>query len=255
MIDQNSLDHFSANGFLLLPRFEPDSVCDRIRSELEQAIAEDALRYPGAFDAGMVHNCFLRGETMLRHLESVRLRDATDALLCKNAIVYAYQSSSLPPGNGNYGSRIHVDCPRFIDGHRTNLGYILALQPFTLENGATFVLPGSHKSEHAPSETYFDAYARRVACEKGDAIFFDGRLYHRAGVNNTTLWRHGITINFCRPYMRTRFDYPRLVDQSGLTFEINQSARKFLGYDVRMPTSLDEFYRPESERFYLPNQE
>lgn len=255
MIDQNSFDYFSANGFLLLPRFESDPVCDRIRSELELAIAEDGVRYRDAFDAGMVHNCFLRGETMLRHLESVRLRDATDALLCKNAIVYAYQSSSLPPGKGNYGSRIHVDCPRFIDGYRTNLGYILALQPFTLENGATFVLPGSHKSEHAPSVAYFDAHAQRITCEKGDAIFFDGRLYHRAGENNTALWRHSITINFCRPYMRTRFDYPRLVDQSGLTFEINQSARKFLGYDVRMPTSLDEFYRPESERLYLPNQE
>lgn len=255
MIAQNSLGQYSANGFLLLPRFESDSVCDRIRSELEQAIADDAVRYPDVFDAGMVHNCFLRGEAMLRHLESTRLRDATDALLCKNAIVYAYQSSSLPPGRGNYGSRIHVDCPRFIDGYRTNLGYILALQPFTLENGATFVLPGSHKSEHAPSEAHFDAHARRITCEKGDAIFFDGRLYHRAGVNNTAVWRHSITINFCRPYMRTRFDYPRLVEHSGLTLEINQSARKFLGYDVRMPASLDEFYRPESERLYLPNQE
>lgn len=255
MIDQKSLDYFSENGFLRLPRFETDLMCDRMRSELEKAIADDSIRYPGVFDAGMVHNCFLRGEAMLRHLEFASLREATDALLCKNAIVYAYQSSSLPPGKDNYGSRIHVDCPRFIEGYRTNIGYILALQPFTLENGATFVLPGSHKSERVPSEADFDIRARRITCEKGDAIFFDGRLFHRAGVNKTTLWRHSITINFCRPYMRTRFDYPRLVNQSGLDFEINQSARKFLGYDVRMPTSLDEFYRPESERLYLPNQE
>jgi ectoine hydroxylase-related dioxygenase (phytanoyl-CoA dioxygenase family) len=256
VIDQESIAQFQEQGFLLVPGFEVGAVCDKMREELELAIAEDKVQTPDVFDAGMVHNCFMRGNYMLRHLESPTLRFATDTLLCQNAIVYAYQSSSLPPGGGrNYGSRTHVDCPRFIDGYRTNLGYILALQPFTLQNGATFVLPGSHKSKDQPTEEYFNANALRVTCNQGDAIFFDGRLYHRAGVNDTSSWRHSITINFCRPFMRTRFDYPRMMLQTGLTLTVNSSARKYLGYDVRMPVSLEEFYRPEADRLYLPNQE
>lgn len=255
MLTSIELQQFSDLGYLVVKNFESDATCERLLAELTRAIEEDKLRYPDVFDAGMVHNCFMRGTLMRRHLESVNLRQVTDQLLCKNAIIYAYQSSSLGPGQGNYGSRIHVDSPRFIPGYRTNLGYILALQPFTAQNGATWVLPGSHLSDQVPDTASFEKGAIQLTCDRGDAIFFDARLYHRAGHNQTETWRHGLTINFCRPYMRSRFDFPRMLNQTQHTEDLNDSARKFLGFDVRMPQSLDEFYVPESQRLYKPNQE
>lgn len=255
MLTSHELQQFAEHGYLVVKDFESDVACDRLLAELTQAIEEDRIKYPDVFDAGMVHNCFLRGTLMREHLESAKLRQATDQLLCKNAIVYAYQSSSLGPMQGNYGSRIHVDAPRFIPGYRTNLGYILALQPFTARNGATWVLPGSHLSAQAPDTAAFEKGAIQLTCDQGDAIFFDARLYHRAGHNQTDIWRHSLTINFCRPYMRSRFDFPRMLAQTQGVEDLNDSARKFLGFDVRMPQSLDEFYLPESERLYKPNQE
>jgi len=255
MLSATELQRFAELGYLVVKDFESGANCDLMLQELEQAIEEDKIRYPDVFDAGMVHNCFLRGTLMRQHLESTKLRQATDQLLCKNAIVYAYQSSSLGPKQGNYGSRIHVDAPRFIPGYRTNLGYILALQPFTALNGATWVLPGSHLAEKAPETATFEKGAIQLTCGQGDAIFFDARLYHRAGHNQTDFWRHGLTINFCRPYMRSRFDFPRMLAQTPGMEDLNESARKFLGFDVRMPQSLEEFYLPEAQRLYKPNQE
>jgi ectoine hydroxylase-related dioxygenase (phytanoyl-CoA dioxygenase family) len=101
----------------------------------------------------------------------------------------------------------------------------------------------------------FQQRAIQLTCERGDAIFFDGRLVHRAGENRTDEWRHAITINFCRPFMRSRFDFPRISSQEAWVNNLDISARKYLGFDVRMPTSLSEFYLPPSERLYLPNQE
>ena len=255
MLSAEQLGFFAVNGYLVVPSFEQRAACDHMSNELQKAIDEDSENCPSIFDSGMVHNCFLRGEMMRQHLASQRLRQATDALLCKNAIIYAYQSSSLRPGQDNYGSRVHVDCPRFVPGYRTNLGYILALHPFTRGNGGTWVFPGSHLTEQIPDMSKFEQHAIQLTCEQGDAIFFDARLVHRAGENHTDKWRHAITINFCRPYMRSRFDFPKMVGQASWAKDLNASARKFLGYDVRMPSSLTEFYLPPSERLYLPNQE
>lgn len=255
MPDPIRIDFFLRNGFTIAPNFEELGACDQMLNELESAIQEDRKVCHSVFDAGMVHNCFLRGEMLLKHLSNARLRQATDLLLCKNAIIYAYQSSTLGPGAGNYGSRIHVDCPRFVPGYRTNLGYILALTPFNNENGGTWVLPGSHLREHIPDSLEFEQHAIQLTCERGDAIFFDARLVHRAGTNVTGQWRHAITINFCRPFMRSRFDFPRMLSKASWVKDLDVSARKFLGFDVRMPSSLLEFYLPPSERFYLPDQE
>lgn len=255
MFSKEQLDFFSEQGYLIAPSFESSDRCDQMLAELEMAISEDKIMFPNFYDSGMVHNCFLRGRMMLEHLSRKNLRNATDSLLCQNAIIYAYQSSSLGPRQGNYGSRIHVDCPRFIPGYRTNLGYVLALTPFTEKNGGTWVLPGSHLSGTIPTENKFHSSAIQLTCKKGDGIFFDARLVHRAGENSTDRWRHAITINFCRPFMRSRFDFPKLLSESSLKESFDPSTRKFLGFDVRMPASLEEFYRPVSERLYLPNQE
>jgi ectoine hydroxylase-related dioxygenase (phytanoyl-CoA dioxygenase family) len=255
MLSVEKLQLFAEQGYLVEPSFESPDKCNQMLFELQTAIGGHSEHFPRVFDAGMIHNCFMSGSVMREHLSSQRLRLATDALLCKNAIIYAYQSSSLSPGQGNYGSRIHVDCPRFVPGYRTNLGYVLALQPFTRENGGTWVLPGSHLAERIPELPEFEQGAVQLTCRGGDAIFFDARLVHRAGVNHTDQWRHAITINFCRPFMRSRFDFPKMLSGISWVKDLDSSARKFLGFDVRMPSSLSEFYLPPSERLYLPNQE
>lgn len=246
---------FEKNGFAIIKGFVTNSACDTLRTELEVAIENSLNMLGDVVDAGMVHNCFIHGPSMRGILDNELLRDYTDQLLCKNAIVYAYQSSSLAPGKGNYGSRIHVDSPRFIPGYRTNLGFILALDDFTEENGATWVMPGSHKNALPPANDAWQRDAVQLLCSAGDAVFFDARLYHAAGENQTADWRHALTINFCRPYMRTRFDFPRLAKTLEIESLLSNAAKKYLGYDVRVPTSLDEFYLPVEQRLYAPNQE
>lgn len=246
---------FDDDGYVIVENFAAGQLVSECRLELSAAVARSLSERPSVFDAGMVHNCFAEGAAMLSVLRSELLRDYTDKLLCPNAIVYAYQASSLPPSKGNFGSRIHCDSPRFFFPHRTNIGFILALDDFTFENGATQVLPGSHKSADTPSAEEFESGCRTLQCAAGDAIFFDARLFHRAGVNRTSAWRHALTINFCRPFMRSRFDFPRLVESLGLEVGDDLSLRKYLGYDVRVPVSLEEFYLPPELRLYKSGQE
>jgi ectoine hydroxylase-related dioxygenase (phytanoyl-CoA dioxygenase family) len=130
---------------------------------------------------------------------------------------------------------------------------MVALDDYTPENGATRYLPGSFESEDAPSLDQFLAQSEEVFPRAGDAVLFNARTWHMGGMNRTSQPRHAITLNVCRSYMRQRFDYPRLVGEETLG-HIGDVGRRFLGFNVRMPSTLDEYYLPEEQRLYKAGQ-
>ena len=253
MVDNKLLDVLELEGVAIVPSVLNHELVKSLRSELEQAIAEDAIRYPNVFDKGMVHNCMVRGVNMANLLDNPIMNAYLNKAFSDTCIIYAYQSSSLPPNQGNYGSRVHVDSPRFITDFITNMGVIFPLNDFTVENGATFYLPGSQKLSDLPTEDFFYANAKRACCKAGDMMLVNARLVHAAGFNSTNHTRHSLTINFCRSYMRQRFDFPRLIQESVIA-NFGENGRRLIGMNVRMPTNLEDFYLPTDQRLYKPNQ-
>jgi ectoine hydroxylase-related dioxygenase (phytanoyl-CoA dioxygenase family) len=169
--------------------------------------------------------------------------------------VHAYNSSSLPPRGQNHSRGIHVDCPRLIPGYVTNIGWIFPLDTFTEENGAMELLPASFTEASKPSEEAFEAACTSLAgLAPGGACCFNARCWHRGGINTTGAWRHAVTVNVTRSYIRQQFDYPRMVDPAVLA-SLDEDLRRFLGCHVRMPVSLDEFQLPAELRPYRPGQE
>ncbi|MBU0912330.1 MAG: phytanoyl-CoA dioxygenase family protein [Gammaproteobacteria bacterium] len=245
---------FDEQGVVVIPQVLDKVVLSVLQQELETAIAQDKQQRPEVFDSGMVHNCMVRGEQMLALLDHSMLNHYIKALFTPHCIIYAYQSSSLAPGKGNYGSRIHVDCPRWIANYTSNIGVILPLNDFTPNNGATFYLPGSHRLAELPTEQTFYQQAKRLVCQAGDMVVFNARLIHAAGVNHDNYTRHALTINLCRPYMRQRFDFPRLLTKQQID-RLGEDGRRLIGMNVRMPVSLEEFYLPPDQRLYKPGQE
>jgi ectoine hydroxylase-related dioxygenase (phytanoyl-CoA dioxygenase family) len=254
MITQQHLDALKDDGVSVVQGVLPPSLILELTHELSEAITQDALSYPDVFDKGMVHNCMTRGAKMAEILDNPLMNEFLERAFSPTCILYAYQSSSLQPNQGNYGSRVHVDCPRFIPNYDTNMGVMFPLTDFTLDNGATFFLRGSHRNPELPTDEYFYKNAERVLCSAGDMILLNTRLVHAAGFNNTQEIRHSLTLNFCRSYMRQRFDFPRLVHPQ-LIESLGDKGKRLLGMNVRMPTKLSEFYLPPGERLYKPNQE
>jgi ectoine hydroxylase-related dioxygenase (phytanoyl-CoA dioxygenase family) len=253
VVDQHLLDILDNDGIVVIPSVLPLDQVAILRTELELAIAEDNNTQNDVFDKGMVHNCMVRGKNMASLLDNEVLIAYLDTAFSSTCIVYAYQSSSLMPGQGNYGSRVHVDSPRFIPGYATNMGVIFPLDDFTEENGATFFLKGSHKNAELPPDSVFIANASRALCSAGDMVLFNGRLVHAAGVNTTDRARHSLTINVCRSFMRQRFDFPRLMSVDDID-NLGSNGKRLIGMNVRVPTSLSEFYLPPEQRLYKPNQ-
>jgi ectoine hydroxylase-related dioxygenase (phytanoyl-CoA dioxygenase family) len=72
---------------------------------------------------------------------------------------------------------------------------IWAMTNFTEENGATHVVPGSHKLAAGP-EVYTHDDTIRAAMSKGSAVFYTGKVIHGGGANRTGEIRHGINITY-----------------------------------------------------------
>jgi ectoine hydroxylase-related dioxygenase (phytanoyl-CoA dioxygenase family) len=240
----------------VIPGFLAPEHCERLKAALAKALdayAPRARSERSTLDRYLLHDLIARDLEIARLLDDPRLQPLVAPLLGEHWILYAFTSSSIPPGGTNYGRRIHVDSPRHVPNYASNVGLIWALDAFTAESGGTEVLPGSHSSPDAPSQEYFDRNCAQLECPQGSLVVFQARLFHRSGINASNRWRHALTMNACRSYMKQRMDWVRLVPES-IAESLGPQGRRLLGYDTRLPSSMDEFFVPEAERLYKPNQ-
>ena len=240
-------DAIQKNGFLIVENVIDKELIISLKSSLENAIEKEANwhKHKSYKDYGMVMVCAMYDKIFIDLLAHPSLMFPFHTMMGEGCIVYAYTSSSMPPKESNYSSRIHVDCPRLIPGYITNMACTIALDDFTENNGATFFLPSSQNVIKLPNQKNFYKNASRFLAPAGSVLFFNARLIHAGGINNSENWRHAITLNICRPWMKQRIDLPRLLMNNNLNIKkINPKALQKLGFQAQIPSSLEEYYAP-----------
>ena len=241
-----------SSGYAILPGIVPSAMLAKLKRDLEEAIGKEEEYRVGrniASHYGMVLLCSLYGPGLVEVLDLESLMHPFEWVLGEGCIIYAYTSSSMPPHATNYSARVHVDCPRLIPGYMTNMGATILLDDFSEENGATWFLPDSHTRLKPPPEAEFYAHGRRLIAEAGSVFYFDARLWHAGGLNQTNHWRHALTLNMCRPFMKQRIDIPRAMahtEHQSLPARVRQK----LGFVSQPPASYDEYYAPAGQRTF-----
>lgn len=250
------IHEIQTEGSAIVPGVLDADFIARAKRDLAAAIEKEAAYHGGTDykDYGMVLLCSLYGPAFVELLENPRLLEPIEAVLGDGCIVYAYTSSSMPPQGGNMSSRIHVDCPRLIPDYMTNLGVTILLDDFTEDNGATWYLPHSQTQAEAPSAEHFYGQGKRLLAAAGSAWFFNARLWHAGGKNATAEWRHALTLNMCRPFMKQRLDIPRAMGHLD-TASLPARARQKLGFDAQVPASYEEYYAPPEQRKFKQKAE
>lgn len=84
------------------------------------------------------------------------------------------------------------------------------LTPFTQENGATLIYPGTHGRNALTDDITTAAVCAQ--CEPGDAILFLGSTLHGAGANRSCETRRAVVLSYClgwlKPYENQWLAYP-----------------------------------------------
>jgi ectoine hydroxylase-related dioxygenase (phytanoyl-CoA dioxygenase family) len=147
-----------------------------------------------------------------------------------------------PPNRQSYNqAAFHRDLPfqHFVSSRPLAINALFCLDDFTAENGATFVIPGSHKQETFPADRTVELLRSQITAPKGSFIVLDALLYHSGAVNGTELPRRAINHLYTVPIIRPQIDLAAIL---GDDYTSDPELRRLLGYEVRIPASIPAYY-------------
>jgi ectoine hydroxylase-related dioxygenase (phytanoyl-CoA dioxygenase family) len=116
---------------------------------------------------------------------------------------------------------------------------------FTQLNGATIVIPASHKSEKFPSDTFIDNHSVAIEAPAGSFIVLDCMLFHKGSFNTTNKPRRAINHVYTIPYLKQQINIPNTL---GLAYEINDYQREILGYKYQTSLSVDDYLKSRESK-------
>ena len=202
---------------------------------------------------GTVHHLPLMGGSFLDLLERNPCANVLREFFGGPYILNTFGGVLNLPDNLSYIGNVHRDLRTFSGELPLMAQLLVMLDDFTEENGATYLLDGSHKIAAQPLDEEFYARASRAVGPAGSVVVFNSNLWHAAGVNRAKTARRALTLAFTRPFVKQQLDYPRALGEARAS-AFSPGLRQVLGYNARVPTTLDEWYQPSEKRLYQRDQ-
>ncbi|MFT4714813.1 MAG: ectoine hydroxylase-related dioxygenase (phytanoyl-CoA dioxygenase family) [Candidatus Azotimanducaceae bacterium] len=110
------------------------------------------------------------------------------------------------------------------------LQVILMMEPFTQENGGTWIAPGSQKWTDPLNMGKFRANAIQALGHAGDAIVSHGMLWHQTAENHSTQPRVAILINYTQIAVRPMREVGPFDDE--FKAQASMALGTLLGFDI-----------------------
>jgi ectoine hydroxylase-related dioxygenase (phytanoyl-CoA dioxygenase family) len=88
----------------------------------------------------------------------------------------------------------------FPPGYEVQCNTLWAMSDFTAENGATRVIPGSHRLEDR--RAFRESDTEPAEMEAGSVLFYTGSLYHGGGANRSAAVRYGLNLTWSLAWLR-----------------------------------------------------
>jgi len=118
---------------------------------------------------------------------------------------------------------------RFPQGMECECHTIWALTDFTEENGATRVIPGSHKWEDDRTPSLEETVAAEMP--KGSVMLFTGSVYHGGGANRSQEARIAIQVGYNLGWLRQE-ENQYLAVPPAVARQLPEQLQKLIGYSL-----------------------
>lgn len=224
MLTTEEIEFLDKNGYLnlgqILAHQEVEAVNQRI-SELLNQEGENAgseladskyIRHPKEEGADRLADLVNKGEIFDIFYTHPKVLAAIEAVLGQNYKLSSLNYRAAKPGKGL--QKLHVDYKNaVVNGGYKVCNSIWLLDDFTNFNGATRIVPGTHKQNKLPDELMenpFDAHPEEliINAPAGSVVVFNSHVWHGGTTNSTDRDRRSIHSYFCTA------DQPQQVDQS-----------------------------------------
>ncbi len=240
---EGAVDLLQRDGYAIVERLLSTQELDRLRGALEPY---DAMKQRGRNDfegvaSRRVYSLAGTGEPFLELAAHPLVCEVADRLMAPNWLLSTLQSIRLLPGET--AQPWHTDDGFYLRTRPSptmGLSSIWAIDDFTEVNGATEVIPGSHRwaMEHPDDRPDDPRMVAEMAA--GSVLLFDAALWHRGGDNRSTGDRLCISPQYCQPWLRPQESQlliapPELVAGLNLDEATAARVRSMLGYSIHPP--------------------
>ncbi len=251
------LGEMQTQGWSLFDALVPEIELQALRAAVDEACVkcrEVQLRNGLPNTEGTAHHVLAFEGPFMDYLTHYYLDAQIEAFFQSKYILNSFGAVVTRKEASSYAMNPHRDVRTFTGELKLILNLIVMLDDFTLENGATHLLTGSHARPERPSPEAFARDAHRLTGKAGSICLFDSNLWHAAGQNRTEAPRRAITLTFSKGLVKPQFDFIRFFGEARVA-KMDPRLRQMLGWEARVPATLEEWYQPTETRFYKPGQD
>ncbi len=239
MLNAEQLADLDRDGFLVLPNAVPSEMLEALRERIEELFELEGENAGSEFKkergARRLANCVDKGEVFQAAIQIPVMLEAKAHILGAG-----FKLSSLNVRSTNPMSEadqpLHVDMNGIPD-ERGNwvANTIFMLDDFTRDNGATRVVPGSHRWGKRPQEELanpFDAHPDQILVtgKAGTLVICNAHTWHGGTANRTEKQRRAMHAFFCRADKPQQQYHKKLLRPETLE-ALSPALRKLLAID------------------------
>jgi ectoine hydroxylase-related dioxygenase (phytanoyl-CoA dioxygenase family) len=249
------IDKVNSDGFAVIPNLISANDCDSYKKLLEKDYSEYAGLYcdsnsvtgeqankTGEKVVFNLHNKHLSWFKLFEHPEILSVLDVVlkEGAYGGDEPYYLNNISARCPLKGHPGQQLHLDSRLPGVNYCITANVIWLLDDFTLENGATRVVPGSHHWKKYASEGMVHEDEVRITGKKGSALIFNANLWHGGAENKTEMTRWALALGYSRWFVKPSFDFMQNTPEH-IFQELTDEQKCLLGFNLLPPK--DEFTR------------
>jgi len=151
-----------------------------------------------------IYNLLARHKAFQQVAEHASVLPIVEGVLDHECLISSISSIAIAPGES--AQPIHTDDQAIglKRPHKTLVcNSMWALTDFTEANGATRLVPGSHKTTDYPAfgaDIAYDTIAAEM--KRGSILIWNGSLWHGGGANSADERRVGLAMNYCAGFIR-----------------------------------------------------
>jgi len=241
------------SGITVVPGGYTREEIDYLARRIDVLLVEQAERAGGVAalaDIGeheTLRCCLAHDEAFVRLASNANVLEVCRALLGEYFVLTQQNGIVNPAGRAHRQSSCHRDLPyqHFTSSRPLAVSALFCVDPFTSENGATVVLPGTHRIEEFPADAIAAEIARSFEVPAGSFLVFDSMVFHRAGHNGSSMPRRAVNHVYALPFIAQQISLP---DVLGGRYADDPALARLFGYDSRPALSVDAWWASRRAR-------
>ena len=230
--DPAALEHLRTHGYVILPSLLSPTEVETVRSELAPHLNHFGRNPFEGHRTQRVYALLAKAPSIAPLVEHPDVLALIDAFLAPSYLLWGGLAINKHPGEVRQDYHVDDEAgapprPRPPQGVST----MWALDDFTEDNGATEIIPGSHRFGPDETPAADDARTFKAVMPAGSCLVWQGTLFHRGGANQTDRTRLGITLQYCQPWLR-QIENMVLAVPPEKAARYSKRVRAMLGYDL-----------------------